>query len=112
MANRYSRGVIGVEWSGILEDISDPANPTDQSIQNYSEILVFFKKPDGTILELEGTDNFADDDETNDMEIVYTDTSSPSILDTTGWWEYTIGVKFSNGIYIKSPYWQGFWVVE
>lgn len=109
---RYALGVKGVEFTGILQNIDIPTEPEYQDLRNNMEIFVIFWTPKGKKITKEGTLEDDNADLTDGAYIFWTDddATQPSLLNETGYWEYTVAVSFTNGKYIESPYRHSFWV--
>ncbi len=98
----YALGHKNLKFTGQLQNIDDPDNPTPLSLVGETVVYVIFIKENGTIIvhmgELEDDNaNLADG-----ADIFYhdNDPDEPSLLDEPGYWEYTVAAYFSNGAYI------------
>lgn len=110
----YSRASHGAKtFSGILQNVSDPNNPEDISLDNAARYFVQFLSPSGILIEKEARVNRDEVENTgDDMDIYYTTTpEDPVYAGELGRWQYRVGVEFDNNVITTSPYWVGFTVV-
>ena len=70
----YSRVSLGAKtFSGILQNVSDPNNPEDISLDNAARYFVQFLSPSGVLIEKEARVNRDEVENTgDDMDIYYT----------------------------------------
>ena len=113
MARIYKRNHKSSSFGGVLTNIDDPDAPESQDLTGATQPVIIFYHQDGVKVELDAELVDDNSDLTDGAEIVYRDSgnSLPSILDKKGFWEYTVGIRFSNGNYILSPDHDCFWVV-
>ena len=113
MATIYAKGHKRSSFGGTLTNIDDTSNPIPQNLTDATQAVIIFYHEDGTKVELDA--EFTDDNANlaDGAEIVYRNSNNnlPSILNKTGFWEYTVGARFTNGDYVLSPYHDCFWVV-
>ena len=108
MVDVYTVGQVGIEFAGQITDNDNAYDIRPIDLENYSELYVRFFRPDGT--NFKKTAAPRDENSLNDTEIVY-ENDGDSIIDQKGDWSFTVGVKYSSGSLIESPYRQLFWVV-
>ena len=81
----YSRASLGAKtFSGILQNVSDPNNPEDISLDNAARYFVQFLSPSGVLIEKEARVNREEVENTgDDMDIYYTTTPNTCLLYTS-----------------------------
>jgi len=105
----YALNHKGAEFSGRLENLD---TGDDQSLSGSDGVFVILVKPDGTRVTQDAQINDDNSDLSDGADIIWRDTADgPSVLDQTGWWEFTVAARYSDGRYLESPYREGFWVV-
>ena len=117
----YSQRQVGIRFTAVLEDITDPDNPVDYDPGDAgpaaAELLMIFRRPDG--LQVERTavrarrDNLDPDGTANDDTIAFTTTAAdPLIAGYPGVWHRTAQARSNDGsTVLASPDWYPFTVV-
>ena len=110
LLNKFALFQTGISLSSKLTDcIDDSAIDT----ADFNTVKIILYKPDGTRIDLAAT--LVDDpDNTGEKFITYTENTTGgsfvSILDITGYYEYTGYVKKNDNAEFESPNRTGFWV--
>ena len=117
----YSQRQVGIRFSAVLEDITDPDNPDDydpgDAGPNAPALVMVFRRPDGYITERGASRSRRDaedpDGAANDDTITYTTTADdPLIAGYPGVWHRTARARMADGtIVVASPDWIAFEVI-
>ncbi len=108
MADTYTVGQIGIEFSGQLSDVDDRNNVVPVNLERHARVFVRFTRPDGTKFERDA--ELRDTSFPQNTDVVYR-SHSESVIDQVGYWEYSMGVTFQNGNHVISSEKEPFWAI-
>ena len=117
----YSQRQVGIRFTAVLEDITDPSMPSDYDPgdpgPDASRLLMVFRRPDGLAIERTAVRARRDPDDPdgadNDDTIAFTTTADdPLIAGYPGIWHRTAQARTEDGtLTLASPEWLAFTVV-
>lgn len=103
MACTYGVGEAGIIWEITLQTVNEEGETVSYTIGSADGHKLEFRRPDGTFVER--------DAEYERGMLTYDQGDDTTLLNMPGRWQFRGVIRRGEGAEIKSPYWEGFWVV-